>query len=239
MTTLKHSMVVLFGLFALAWPSVVLAPQPCNAQQLICCNIMLKFEGKWIGVNKRCQDEIKNASRDKRMRMCRELRKAGKLCPAVEQVCKACSGNDGDGTYPSDHPVVQQLIDGFHAQGIDIGPQHLLVEDDKGGDLIRFVVRLDRDSCVLPDGQCVVEAVTDGTVPEGKQVVAAYHLYGSIQQAGTKTRVSTRVVSIETGIIQRSGKADASGAGAISTATAASLDNMGTPCTQAKGLIFE
>jgi len=43
--------------------------------------------------------------------------------------------------------------------------------------------------CVLPDGQCVIEAGESGYLPEGKQEGAFRHLYGSIVTVGARTRV--------------------------------------------------
>ncbi len=219
-----------------AWP-IAFGPPPCRAQGIICCNLLLSFEGSWIGASRKCEEHLAQAPRDKRMKTCQQLREQGALCSAVEKLCRACSGRDGDGTYPPDHPVVQQIIQGFLSQGLEIGPEHILVQDDEKG-FVRFVVRLDKNGCVLPDGQCVMEAVTDGAAPQGKQEAAAHHLYGGIQVSGKMTRVWTRVVRIETGIVIRAGKADGSGPQPVTTATSASLGKMGMPCKKARGLMY-
>lgn len=227
-------MVCLLGgaLFVLIWGDF----RPVFAQYVICCNEMIDVGGKWIGASRVC--DLTGVPPEKLADICKQIRAAGPLCPAVEKFCKACSGRDGEDAYAPDDPIVQQLIDGFRAHGIDIGPEHILVYEDKKKEFTRFVVRLDNYGCVLPDGQCVMEAGRSGAIPKGKQEGAKHHMYGGVKKYGTITRVWSRVVRVETGVILRAGKADATGENAIAKATTQALANMTMTCKEVRGLIY-
>lgn len=191
-----------------------------------------------MGANRECAGYLEDHP-EKRDPACKELLETNSVCDELKPYCKLCSGKDGEDAYLPDDPIVQAVIKGFHAQGIMIGPEHILVQSYHNGAVDKFVVRLDKNGCVLPDGQCVMEAGENGYLPEGKQEGAFRHLYGSVVTAGNRTRVLTRIVNIETGEIMDTGKGDAGpGEQGASEATANALGNMGMPCTEVRGLIL-
>jgi hypothetical protein len=196
---------------------------------------MIDVGGNWIGASRVC--DLSGVPPERLIDICKRIRATGPLCPAVEKFCKACSGRDHEGTYAPDHPIVQQLIDGFRAHGIDIGPENIIVFEDTRKQFIRFILRLDKNGCVLPDVQCVMDAVNSGAVPQGKQEGAFLIMFGGAKTYGKITRVWNRVVRVETGQILRAGKADATGDNAIAKATTQSLEKMGMTCKQVRGLI--
>lgn len=212
---------------------------PSWAQGLICCNQLVNMDGDWVGANRECAGYLEDHP-EKRDPVCDDLLKTNSVCDELKPYCKLCSGKDGDDYYFPDDPIVQSIIKGFHAQGIMIGPEHILVQSHPSGEVDQFVVRLDANGCVLPDGQCVMEAGENGYLPEGKQKGAFRHLYGSIVTIGDKTRVLTRIVNIETGEIMSTGKGDAgSGEQGATEATSNALDNMKMTCKEVKGLVLE
>jgi hypothetical protein len=211
---------------------------PSWAQSLICCSQLVDVNGKWVGAGRGCKGYLEEHP-EKRELVCDGLLKSNSLCAEIKDFCKLCSGKDGDASYLPDDPIVKSIINGFHAQGIPIGPEHILVQPDKNGGYDKFTVRLDAQGCVLPDGQCVMEAGEKGYLPEGKQETAFRHIYGSVLTVGSQTRVKTRTVNIETGVIMSTGQGDAGpGEKGVSDATAGALNKMGMACKQVKDLIL-
>lgn len=224
--------------FIFAVAVILFSGDPASAQELICCGHLVSVGGDWTGADRRCVEYLEDHP-EKREGACKGLLKTKSVCEALKPYCKLCSGKDGDKAYPPDDPVVQSIIKGFHAQGIMIGPEHILVQSYHNGAVDKFVVRLDKNGCVLPDGQCVMEAGENGYLPEGKQEGAFRHLYGSAVTVGSRTRVLTRTVNIETGEIMSTGKGDGgSGEQGLSDATSNALGNMGMACKEARGLIL-
>ncbi|OGX06415.1 MAG: hypothetical protein A2Z88_07085 [Omnitrophica WOR_2 bacterium GWA2_47_8] len=210
-----------------------------RAQELVCCGHLVSVHGDWFGADRRCAGYLQDHP-EKREMACKWFLEHNNVCEELKPYCKLCSGTDGEDTYPPDDPVVQSIIAGFHAQGIMIGPEYILVQSRHNGTVDRFVVRLDANGCVLPDGQCVIEAGESGYLPEGKQEGAFRHLYGSVVTLGKRTRVMTRIVNIETGVIMANGKGDGGvGASGMSEATANAVGNMGMTCKDVRGLILD
>ncbi|GEM_PF-5503632 len=211
---------------------------PVNAQELTCCGRLVSVGGDWFGADRHCAEYLE-AHPEKREGACKKFLKTKSVCEELKPYCKLCSGKDTDKAYSPDDPVVKSIIAGFHAQGIPIGPEHILVQSYHNGAVDKFVVRLDKNGCVLPDGQCVMEAGENGYLPKGKQEGAFRHLYGSAVTVGSRTRVLTRTVNIETGEIMSTGKGDGgSGDQGLSDATSNALGDMGMACKEARGLIL-
>ncbi len=211
---------------------------PASAQELICCGFLVSVGGDWTGADRRCAEYLEDHP-EKRELTCKWFLKTKSVCENLKPYCKLCSGKDGEDAYLPDDPIVQAIIAGFHAQGIPIGPEHILVQSYHNGAVDKFVVRLDKNGCVLPDGQCVMEAGENGYLPEGKQEGAFRHLYGSVVTVGNRTRVLTRTVNIETGEIMDTGKGDAGpGEQGASEATSNALSDMGMACKDVRGLIL-
>ncbi|MFN2382758.1 MAG: hypothetical protein ABR559_00685, partial [Gemmatimonadota bacterium] len=160
-----------------------------------------------------------------------------------------CTGDDwsgvpdGDGSVQlgPDDPIVQALAAGVQASGIaNFGVEHIGVQTPgQPGGLIMFQIRLDDNGCPLPSGECVMEAIGRGEVPERSQVGAKTLVLGAIQVSGNTTRVNARFVTVETGIITESAKADAIGtdAGAVTDAATGAFNLLGIPCDRAKGIL--
>lgn len=72
--------------------------------------------------------------------------------------------------------------------------------------------------------------IANGNVPAGSQFVAQKMLLGVAQQAGGQTRVTVRIVDVQTGVVERSALADVNGTtyASIQQAAAAALQKLGT-----------
>lgn len=81
------------------------------------------------------------------------------------------------------------------------------------GGLRKITVRLDAYGRSLPSQACIEEGVANGSVPPGSQFGARTMLYGAVQQAGGQTRVTVRIVSVSSGVVENSALGDASGTG--------------------------
>ncbi len=99
----------------------------------------------------------------------------------------------------------------------------------KKDDLTRFTLRISRDDCLLPNTDLINEAINNNCVKPRSLEGANRLIFGAVQQASGKTRVTTRVVEIETGIIIQTGKGDANGTDrkALENATSRAFNEMG------------
>lgn len=109
----------------------------------------------------------------------------------------------------------------------DIDPNEIYVYENNG--LTCFVVRLDEDGNPLPTQPCLEQIIQKGMVPEGSLSAAASLLMGCIQQAGQRTRITVRIVDVETGEVQETGMGEADGTDeeAIDEAMDEALENLG------------
>jgi hypothetical protein len=97
-----------------------------------------------------------------------------------------------------------------------------------GHPLTTFAVRLSTDNRPLPTLACLQNQIAGGNVPPGSLEGANKVLLGSVQQAGNQTRVTSRIVEVETGEILATGKGDAAGTdqNAIDQAADKSIANL-------------
>lgn len=105
------------------------------------------------------------------------------------------------------------LVKGMQDAGFPVGPEHVSVESKE---MSHFQVRLGEDGCILLS----IEAIKAGCPPDGKQKGAKRLLIGTVQHAGTTTRVTARIVEAETSVILKAAKADADGNGTDATTAA-------------------
>ena len=64
-------------------------------------------------------------------------------------------------------------------------------------------------------------------------------MFGAVAVAGTRTRVTGRVVQVETGVIQKGAKAysDKPGADGVAEAAAGVIGNLPMTCTRVRGTV--
>jgi len=90
----------------------------------------------------------------------------------------------------------------------------------KGG-ITAISERLDDRMCPLPSGDCIDQMIASGAVPPGSLKGAHYMVAGAVQQAGGVTRVTVRIVRVETGEIVATAMADVNGTDAAAVQRAA------------------
>jgi hypothetical protein len=97
-----------------------------------------------------------------------------------------------------------------------------------GHPLTTFAVRLSADNRPLPTLACLKNQIAEGNVPPGSIEGANKVLLGSVQQANNQTRVTSRIVDVESGEILATGKGDAAGTdqNAIDQAADKSIANL-------------
>jgi hypothetical protein len=155
-----------------------------------------------------------------------------------------CNGDDPTerddvGDDDMDSAVEDGLVEGMQGAGVpDFGSDHIGIGTDHPGSFWRYSIRLDENGCPLPKHECIFEGIDRGEVPEGSQVGARTMVYGAVQIAGDRVRVNARFVNVETGEIIESARADANGTDAESIADAArrAFEQLGMPCSDARGL---
>ena len=73
--------------------------------------------------------------------------------------------------------------------------------------LPRFAMRVSRDGCALPSIRSMMARCTK----PGEHQGASHLLIGAVQQANNRTRATVRIVEVETGIVETTGRSDANG----------------------------
>ncbi len=223
-----------------------LLPGCAAAQDIICCNTLVRFGGSWIGAARQCKGPMDQGTPEQRASVCKQLK--GNFCADVAEYCQACTGEEakkrnpgGNSLGPGD-PIYDGMVDGARAAGINgFSPEHIAIQDrrDRDGRLF-WQIRVDADGCFLPGGDCILSAGDKGYLPEGKQPGAKQMALGSVQFAGSQVRVNGRYVNVETGVVQGAAASTATGTGreAIAQATADMLQKLGMRCQKARGLIY-
>lgn len=107
-------------------------------------------------------------------------------------------------------------------------PSMVTVQEGAGG-LLEFGVPLGRRNRPLPNRECIQAEAARGNVPEGSEEGASRMLIGALQQAGSVSRVTARIVEVETGVVHQTGRGDGSGTGpaAITEAALVAIDALG------------
>ena len=104
-------------------------------------------------------------------------------------------------------PVVQEGLEGkiqaafvkaFQDRGVAAGPEHVTIFDPDENPS-KFIIRVSQDHCLLPNGRAIAKECIRDHSQEG----AKYAFIGGIQRSGLRTRVTVRVVDIETGECRR------------------------------------
>lgn len=105
------------------------------------------------------------------------------------------------------------------------GPEHVGASWNDEDILPMYVLRLDANGCLLPG----VRYALDECGSSGKQEGASHLAVGTIQQAAATTRANIRIFEVETGVIRKTGRADAQGTDpdAIEAAVAGAIAEMG------------
>jgi len=223
--------------------AVLVLPRPAAAQEIICCGLLVGFGGDWFGALRECRQKLEEAGAEKRRSVCQQL--GGSTCEDVAPYCQPCRGDEakkrdpgGNSLGPGD-PVFDGLVDGARNAGYGgFGPHHMGAQARDGR--IFFQIRMDADGCPLPNGSCIMQAVEDGSLPPGKQPGGKLMFLGSVQIAGSATRVNGRHVNVETGVIQDAAAATVEGndRAAIAKAMADMLQKLGVRCRKARGPQF-
>jgi hypothetical protein len=96
------------------------------------------------------------------------------------------------------------------------------------GGIISISQRLDGHMCSLPSGTCLDQMIASGGVAPGTLKGAEYTLAGAVQQINGRTRVTLRIVDVETGVIVATGLGDADGTdgAAVTRATDAAMKQL-------------
>jgi hypothetical protein len=125
-----------------------------------------------------------------------------------------CTGSDSaDG-------VDGAIARGISADGINVGLDQISTSTTNG--LEQILIRTN-NHCPLPDAACTDEAIAQGRTPPGSLKGADNLIIGAVQQSGGVTRVTLRVVNVETGEIVATGLGDANGTGAAAVQQATSI----------------
>ncbi len=107
--------------------------------------------------------------------------------------------------------IEQAIGDGLRAAGFDPRADSVYVFRRSGG-LICFQIRLGTQGQALPSLSCIAGHLEAGDdIEPGSLQGTRTVIIGCIQQAGGRTRVTSREVDIETGVIGETGKGDAAG----------------------------
>lgn len=161
----------------------------------------------------------------------------------IELTREACPlGAFVDGT-PTRESIVDAIVAAFRERGIGIGPEYVLAgpkHGDPASDLWTYMIRLDPEDRPLPSGTTILEAGEAGEILPGSQSGSSSVLLGSIEfwESGGRTRVMTRKVETETGIVGGAGKGDAEGVDpcAVAEAMATALEASGIVFGEPRGL---
>lgn len=143
--------------------------------------------------------------------------------PKPDEKCRDGDFRDGP-TDARSESVRQALAQALTAVGSTVGPGAVGIRQQS---LLEFNVRLGRDHTVLPNRACLEERIASGEVEEGSLEGASHLLVGAVQTAGGTTRVTVRVVDSATGEVVATGRADATGPGATSTAMRQAVGQLG------------
>ncbi len=101
---------------------------------------------------------------------------------------------------------------GFEDAGVSLGPEQVAVVQPGVGDDLRYSIRLGYDdNRPRHTGACIVDAVARGALPPGVEEGSAHLVVGMLQQVDGRTRLSMRVVDVETGEVVAAGTGEAAG----------------------------
>lgn len=144
-----------------------------------------------------------------------------------------CDGTDvRDGLdTPGAESVRTGIADAVTATGSAIGPEHVAVNGEADAGPLTYSLRLGRDGQPLHSGECIVHQFHQGAITPGVEEPASQLMVGMVQHVADRTRVTVRVVDVETGRIEDAGTGDADGTdeAAIDAATSAAIDGLATP----------
>jgi len=133
-----------------------------------------------------------------------------------------------------DGEVQAAFVNAFRSQGVAAGPEHVTVFDTDKENPFTFIIRVSKDHCVLPHRR----AIARECIKLGSQEGAMHAFIGGIQRTSHRTRATIRVVNVETGVVESTGKGDTDGTNsqAIEQAVEKALDAMDYKITCAKGV---
>lgn len=75
----------------------LLAAAPATGQDLICCQLLVPFNGKWIGASRTCSESLAKASKEQLAQACKALEKSGAMCEEAKPYCSYCDQAKLDG----------------------------------------------------------------------------------------------------------------------------------------------
>jgi len=129
------------------------------------------------------------------------------------------------------HSLRLGVTEALRAQGAAAETRMIAVEETSGGAMHSYYVRLGAGNAPLLPRECYEALAAEGRLQEGSVEGARYLLLGALQQQATRSRVTARIVDVETGGVIVSGRGDADGidAGAIARAAAAAIGALDTP----------
>lgn len=125
-------------------------------------------------------------------------------------VCEGSRSAGGD-EEPRTALVRAPVAAALAAHGARAGPEVVAVRDTRDERVIRFHVRLGAGNEPLPVLACLKREAAAGRVAEGSLAGAGHLLVGGVQRVGSRTRVSMRVVVVETAEVVAQGMGDATG----------------------------
>jgi hypothetical protein len=107
-------------------------------------------------------------------------------------------------------------------------------EEGSGGNLYRWGFRLGRGNRLLGSIPCLRQQEAAGTLPAGGVEGSLHMVVGMIQHAGDATRVTARVVDVETAVVLDAGKGTVTGTdpNAVGQGADQALGNMGLTLTE-------
>lgn len=134
------------------------------------------------------------------------------------------------GVQTADAEIMREVLaDAIGDMGARIGPEHIEIysphrpASESGWDLLTFTVRLQMtDNQPRHNWDCLVHGMETGAIEIGSLIGAGEMVFGMVQQAGGRKRLTMRRVEVETGLVLDAGMSTVDGVGRDALAQAAS-----------------
>jgi hypothetical protein len=108
--------------------------------------------------------------------------------------------------HPSPELVTQAFSERLRACAKTVLPNSVSAVAD--GQNVRFAIRLTSDGAILPSADHLNKLIQQGVIGKGSVPGADKMLIGLVQTVGGQSRITARIVKVETAVIEATAKAD-------------------------------
>lgn len=102
--------------------------------------------------------------------------------------------------------VQRAVLAAYSAKGYAVNENFVGLKQEPGA--VRFSIRIGRGRNPLPSGGYLDEQAGKGNLAPGSVEGAFYFVFGMVQSTGDQIRVTTRLVQVESGVVQAAAKVD-------------------------------